>query len=602
MPKELVPDFVNHDRVLSNTLEDIERPLFSKRHERELKRLRAGTYNAASSFSVISYCVNVKLICVGDSEFPEQIKKDLDYLANKYNLTYNQCMFLSLVLNTNDKMLSYCNYVRLFNFPLLLMRQFDEELEDLAKREIIFLCYNDDNIDTIMCNDDFYASVMYNVDFEHKDRSDISMEELLFHMRIFDDQQSSSDFLATSCRKLMIQYKGHPLIEKIRQLSSNDNIVFGNKTRLLLMTLISVSVWSPEAYFAPNQYMEEIFNMPPFMIKSTMNRISAYIEGKLPLFTSNVFGLLEYGISDGMADPEKFCMSDAGKEYFGIKNIDMGVNDLKTSYNLTRSDSITEKELFYDEETQKQIDRLFGLLDQNNFVGIQQRLIDNKMRIGFNILLYGSAGTGKTETCLQLSRITGRDIFFVEVNNFKDKFVGESEKRIKHIFNSYNMMVEDYKKADKAIPIMVMNEADAIIGIRKKGAENAVDKMENSVQNIILQEMEKIQGIMIATTNLTENLDSAFERRFIYKVKFNRPNVEAKCKIWASNMPSLSDTEVLKLAEEFDLSGGEIENVVRKCTIENILSGEALSYDMVRDFSINEKLQSEKQRKAVGFR
>ena len=74
---------------------------------------------------------------------------------------------------------------------------------------------------------------------------------------------------------------------------------------------------------------------------------------------------------------------------------------------------------------------------------------------------------------------------------------------------------EDNEILVPTAPILLFNEADAIFGIRQEGATRAVDKMENSIQNIILQEMEKLDGILIATTNLTTNLDKAFERRFL---------------------------------------------------------------------------------------
>lgn len=90
-------------------------------------------------------------------------------------------------------------------------------------------------------------------------------------------------------------------------------------------------------------------------------------------------------------------------------------------------------------------------------------------------------------------------------------WVGESEKNIKGIFDDYKQKVKQSVKA----PILLFNEADAIIGKRQVGAERAVEKMENSIQNIILQEIEQLDGILIATTNLAENMDKAFERRFL---------------------------------------------------------------------------------------
>ena len=151
-------------------------------------------------------------------------------------------------------------------------------------------------------------------------------------------------------------------------------------------------------------------------------------------------------------------------------------------------------------------------------------------------------------------------------------------------------------------PILLFNEADAVLGIRQEGAQRAVDKMENSIQNIILQEMETLEGIMIATTNLTCNLDKAFERRFIYKIEFERPTLEAKLQIWKAMIPSLSDMMSHSLAKEFDLSGGQIENVARKRTVELILTGEEPSQEKIREYCMSEMINSKQDRRAkIGF-
>ena len=139
-------------------------------------------------------------------------------------------------------------------------------------------------------------------------------------------------------------------------------------------------------------------------------------------------------------------------------------------------------------------------------------------------------------------------------------------------------------------PILLFNEADAVLGIRKEGAEKAVDKMENSIQNIILQEMEQLNGIMIATTNLTNNLDKAFERRFLYKIEFDRPNTEVKSKIWQSMMPNLSSDNAMTLAKKYDFSGGEIENIIRKCEVESILYNTDITLEILEKLCNNEKI------------
>ena len=148
---------------------------------------------------------------------------------------------------------------------------------------------------------------------------------------------------------------------------------------------------------------------------------------------------------------------------------------------------------------------------------------------------------------------------------------------------------------------MLFNEADAIIGRRQEGAERAVDKMENSLQNIILQEMETLDGILIATTNLAQNMDKAFERRFLYKVKFNKPTLEVRSHIWLSMIPSLKSDTATLLAQKFDFSGGQIENIARHYTIDSILHGDSVnSQDTLLRHCENEQLDNRNNRR-IGF-
>ena len=237
------------------------------------------------------------------------------------------------------------------------------------------------------------------------------------------------------------------------------------------------------------------------------------------------------------------------------------------------------------------------MLDDSQYQVIRSRLKESGFRCGFTCLFYGEPGTGKTETVLQLARKTGRDIMQVNISEIKSMWVGESEKNIKQIFDSYRKKVEEFK----ITPILLFNEADAIIGKRQEGAERAVDKMENTIQNIILQEMETLDGILIATTNLAQNMDKAFERRFLYKIHFTKPTLEARASIWHAMIPVLSEDESRSLASKYDFSGGQIENIARHYTIDSILYG--VTDNLLETLSRhcdNERLDS-KGRRAIGF-
>lgn len=238
-----------------------------------------------------------------------------------------------------------------------------------------------------------------------------------------------------------------------------------------------------------------------------------------------------------------------------------------------------------------------GILSEERYAQVKKALSDKGMRTGFTCLFYGSPGTGKTETVYQLARETGRMIVSVDVTKIKDCFVGESEKNIKSLFDSYRELV----KSSDVAPILLFNEADAVFGVRKEGATSAVDKMENSIQNIILQEMETLDGILIATTNLTDNLDKAFERRFLYKIKFGRPSKEARAKIWTSMIPELSADEALSLSEAYDLSGGQIENICRKRTVQSILTGVEPTFEEIRSYCDDERISAERPARKIGF-
>ena len=259
-------------------------------------------------------------------------------------------------------------------------------------------------------------------------------------------------------------------------------------------------------------------------------------------------------------------------------------------------ESIVKKKLFFTDEVQKNITMLSGVLEEHKYDELKFRMRRNGMREGFTCLFYGAPGTGKTETVYQLAKESDRELIEVDVATLMNCYVGETEKNTRRVFENYRRMVHRGSRA----PILLFNEADAILGRRMKGAEKHVDRMSNSVQNIILQEMEKLDGIMIATTNLAENLDSAFERRFLYKIKFENPTAELRGRIWSEMLPDLKDEEVGVLSKQYDFSGGQIENIARKRFITTVLGGKDAPFEQICEFCKEEVLQENDIQK-IGF-
>lgn len=264
---------------------------------------------------------------------------------------------------------------------------------------------------------------------------------------------------------------------------------------------------------------------------------------------------------------------------------------------LIRSKDIKERKLFYNEENQQDIDRLSNLLQEDKYQGIRKRLDEKNMPKGMIILLYGPPGTGKTETVMQLARNSGRDLFHVNIQEVRSCWVGETEKNTKQIFETYRSSNSGLK------PILLFNEADGIISKRSSitgGKNESVDKMENAMQNIILEELENFDGICILTTNLVTNFDAAFDRRILFKIKLENPKLDTKMKIWKSKVDTLTDEDARKVSESFDFSGGQIENIRRKITLDEVLYGNAVTIDTLMDFCKKEKFDTGTQRH-IGF-
>ena len=264
---------------------------------------------------------------------------------------------------------------------------------------------------------------------------------------------------------------------------------------------------------------------------------------------------------------------------------------------LTSYKQLAQRPLYFSDKTEEQVQTLTNLLHEEQLAKVRQALKTHNMPLGFCCLFYGAPGTGKTELVQQLAIATQRDLFQVNIATLRDKYVGESEKQLKRIFDKYRSLVSTQEHA----PILFFNEADAIFGNRMENTQRSVDKMENALQNIILQEMEVLDGIMICTTNLTSCLDKAFDRRFIYKVEFEKPTNQARKLIWQSMLSSLNDEQATELANRFDFSGGQIQNISRKQVINAIFSGkDELDYDQIKLDCQNESI-SRNSRGKVGF-
>ncbi len=188
---------------------------------------------------------------------------------------------------------------------------------------------------------------------------------------------------------------------------------------------------------------------------------------------------------------------------------------------------------------------------------------------GVVLLLYGDPGTGKTFTAGAIANELHRDLVTLNVPELRNKYYGETEKLIKKAFCEMREMAAK----DSNAPVFLLNEADQLIH-KRIASTSTCSTIENSIQSIILEELETFPGILILTTNLESNLDEAFFRRFDLKFKFKLPDLDSRRNLWRmylmKEIPGSEDIDVELLAQRYQFSGAQIAMVVQNACIEAI--------------------------------
>ena len=271
-------------------------------------------------------------------------------------------------------------------------------------------------------------------------------------------------------------------------------------------------------------------------------------------------------------------------------------DEISNRVQVIKSIDIEKRELFFSPESQEEIGHLHFMFSKEGFEHACKVLTKKKRNPAIQSLLWGGPGTGKTETVKQIARETGRDIFLFDVAKVTASDWGATENLYRSLFNSYRYIV-----AVKTLsPILLINEADQVLSHRLSTLERSIDKAENTVSNILLQEFEDMHGILLATTNNAKLLDEAFDRRFLFKTELQKPDARARKSIWKSLIPELSEKEAELLAEKYVMSGAQINNVATKRDLAELyfLGDRGISYI---EKLCDKELSTEKQNKHIGF-
>lgn len=511
----------------------------------------------------------------------------MENLKALYNISQIQVWILCLVCERyfeREDSSSLQNISGKLGVPVMSIIRWKKEIEFLVEHGFLEHCGRNDAVQPL---NDFSESIYNNTEYIPQAKKEVDDIEFISYMADRYESRRGEDMSARSIqRELRLYEKAHSHLEVVKRVSDELEdpnyrfFVYDVANDVLKGVVSNLNATISDLYDGGERY----------------SVATKMMEENHELFQK---GLIEFAKKGNLSEAT-ITLSDKGRKLLlGEKAFlfEDSINDK----NLIKTDNIKEKKLFYSPENQKEIDRLKAALQEEKLKGIQQRLKDDGLPVGVAVLLYGAPGTGKTESVMQIAKETDRSIVHVDISEAKSAWFGESEKRIKKIFTSYKNACEIAEKKGELMPILLFNEADALISKRKSDTSGNCAQTENAIQNIILEELESLKGIFIATTNLASNMDSAFERRFLFKIKFENPSTEAKTSIWMNKLSWLDKESATEFAKEYDFSGGQIDNIVRKIAMNEVITGERPAITDIHDMCKYEKIDNPDGARRMGF-
>ncbi|EGK8181794.1 ATP-binding protein [Campylobacter coli] len=262
--------------------------------------------------------------------------------------------------------------------------------------------------------------------------------------------------------------------------------------------------------------------------------------------------------------------------------------------------SIDINDIIMPQNTKELLENILKQQDKKVLERLNSWGIKSNKNIEAKIIFYGPAGTGKTMSALAMAKSMKKTVLSFDCSKILSKWVGESEQNVRKIFDTYKNIVQTCKQS----PILLLNEADQFLSTRVESSSGS-DKMHNQMQNIFLEQIERFNGVIIATTNFLESLDSAFSRRFDYKIEFKKPDFKDRLKMWEKFLPrkaSFEKTFDVNILANYELSGAQILMVVKNTALKVAVTEDGVF--KMQDFieSIQKELNSSFDKsKIVGF-
>lgn len=529
--------------------------------------------------------------CKLEESFFRENDSELSKLSEYFGTSKSQSFFIAIVFTLNYKgdTVDLNDMIKYFDCNPMKLLEYNEDFTYLHSKAIFKKELSRHRVKVAGANDQFtinesICEAILNNEPMPEIKSEITdifelLEEIYELGQKRDDKEINSHQLFKSVVDLLEEHKDFQLLQKLQifELDLND--------KLLYLYLIWKTITGRESCDI-ERALEAFFDRPT----KRVNYMQDLLVGKNALLDYKLIEL----VSSNFINDTEMKLTTTSNNILKECGITVFRNN-KNKDNILSPKDIPARKLIFSPTEMKQLYLLKDVLQPVQFRQTQKRLEEKHLPKGIAALLHGAPGTGKTEVVKQIAKDTNREIMKVDISQSKSMWFGESEKVVKKIFTDYKAFMEDSDET----PILFLNEADALISKRGDTGSSNTRQTENAIQNILLEELENFEGILIATTNLAHNLDSAFERRFLFKILFNPPDLSIRAEIWKLKLPSLSIEDCNFLAEKFNFSGGQIDNIIRKSEINEIIHGEKVSLENLVVFCSQETLSQ--NHNEIGF-
>ncbi|BDD06445.1 ATP-binding protein [Aureibacter tunicatorum] len=248
-------------------------------------------------------------------------------------------------------------------------------------------------------------------------------------------------------------------------------------------------------------------------------------------------------------------------------------------------------------KTEKQLEEILSWVNQRNAMR-SVPAVARKVLPGYRALFYGPSGTGKTLASTLIGKLTGMEVYRVDLSKLVSKYIGETEKNLKQVFDI----------AEQHEWILFFDEGDAIFGKRSE-TSSSNDRYANQEVSYLLQRVERFPGTVIVATNFKTNLDKAFLRRFQTLVHFPSPSEETRKMLWErvfnDEIPKDGEFDFKFFAKNFELTGANIVNVLQQAMVlgfeenEGLIGKPQLTRALTRELNKLDKLDTKTERKLI---